>query len=93
MPDQPAITFTLFVLSLAASAEIHLGLMPPPGADKPGPPNLVEASHLIELLAMLREKTRNNLDESEQKLIEGVLYDLRLRYVEAAGVQNRVIEP
>jgi len=90
--SSPPITFTLFVLSLAASAEIHLGLMPPPGGDKPGPPNLVEASHLIELLAMLREKTRNNLDESEEKLIEGVLYDLRLRYVEAAG-RKRVSEP
>ncbi|MBP1634617.1 MAG: uncharacterized protein H6Q10_1191 [Acidobacteria bacterium] len=89
----PPITFTLFVLSLAASAEIHLGLMPPPGADKPAEPNLTEASHLIELLAMLREKTRNNLDESEEQLLEGALYDLRLRYVEAAARQKRVVEP
>jgi hypothetical protein len=90
---EPAISFTLFILSLAASAEIHLGLMPPPGADTPGPPNLVEASHLIELLAMLREKTQHNLDESEEQLLDSVLYDLRLRYVEVAGSGKRVIEP
>ena len=66
--------------------------MPAPGADKPGAPNLKEASHLIELLALLREKTKNNLDESEQKLLESVLYDLRLGYVQAAGGQKRVTE-
>lgn len=92
-PSSPPITFTLFVLSLAASAEIHLGLMAPPGSDRPAPPNLVEASHLIELLAMLREKTQGNLDESEEKLLDSVLYDLRLRYVEAAGGSKKVIEP
>lgn len=93
MSEQPPITFTLFVLSLAASAEVDLGPMPPPGADAPGPPNLVEASHLIEVLAMLREKTRGNLDESEEKLLDGILYDLRLRYVEAAGRAKPVVEP
>jgi hypothetical protein len=83
MAEQPVITFSLFVLSLAASAEIHLGSMPEPGSDKPGPPNLTEAAHLIEVLVMLRDKTRGNLDESETRLIEGVLYDLRMRFVSA----------
>jgi hypothetical protein len=90
MTDQPPITFSLFVLSLAASAEVHLGTMAQPGQEKPGKPNLVEASHLIEVLAMLRDKTRGNLDESEERLLEGVLYDLRLMYVEAAGREKRV---
>jgi hypothetical protein len=93
MPDNPEITFSLFILSLSASAEIHLGQLPPPGSDKPIPPNLKEAAHLIEVIAMLKEKTVGNLDESEERLIEAVLYDLRMRYVEAAGGETRAVEP
>ncbi len=93
MADQPQITFNLFVLSLAASAEIHLGSLPPPGTDKPRPPNLKEASHLIEVLAMLKDKTEGNLDEEEERLVDSVLYDLRMRYVEASGGEKRVVEP
>ena len=93
MADQPQITFTLFILSLAASAEIHLGSMPPPGSDQPLPPNLKEASHLIEVLAMLQDKTSGNLDEDEERLLESVLYDLRMRFVEASGGEKRVVEP
>jgi hypothetical protein len=92
MSDKPEITFSLFILSLSASAEIHLGQLPPPGSDKPAPPNLNEAAHLIEVIAMLKDKTVGNLDESEEQLVEAVLYDLRLRYVEAAGGEKRVVE-
>lgn len=92
MTDKPQITFSLFVLSLSASAEIHLGRLPVPGTDQPAPPNLTEAAHLIEVLAMLKEKTDGNLDESEEQLLEAILYDLRLRYVEVAGAEKRVGE-
>ena len=92
MANTPEITFSLFVLSLSASAEIHLGQLPPPGSDTPSAPNLKEAAHLIEVLAMLREKTAGNLEESEETLIDAVLYDLRLRYVELAGAEKRVVE-
>jgi len=90
MTDKPPITFSLFVLSLAASAEVHLGTMAAPGSERPEKPNLVEASHLIEVLVMLKEKTSGNLDEREQQLMDGVLYDLRLLYVEAAAREKRV---
>jgi Domain of unknown function (DUF1844) len=93
MSDTPEITFSLFVLSLSASAEIHLGQLPPPGSDTPAPPNLKEAAHLIQVLAMLREKTAGNLEESEESLIDAVLYDLRMRYVDAAGPKKGVVEP
>jgi hypothetical protein len=92
MTDKPEITFSLFVLSLSASAEIHLGRLAVPGTDQPAPPNLTEAAHLIEVLAMLQEKTAGNLDESEEQLIDAVLYDLRMRYVEVAGEPKRVVE-
>jgi hypothetical protein len=87
MTDQPTISFNLFILSLAASAEIHLGSLPAPGTDKPGAVNLTEASHLIEVIAMLKEKTAGNLDEQEERLIDSVLFDLRMRYVEASGTK------
>lgn len=93
MTDKPEITFSLFVLSLSASAEIHLGQLPVPGSNKPAPVNLTEAAHLIEVIAMLKEKTMGNLDESEEQLIEAVLYDLRMRYVEASGAAAKVPEP
>jgi Domain of unknown function (DUF1844) len=93
MAKTPEITFSLFVLSLSASAEIHLGQLPVPGSETPSSPNLTEAAHLIEVLAMLREKTAGNLEESEEALIDAVLYDLRMRYVELAGAEKRVVEP
>jgi hypothetical protein len=93
MTDKPEITFSLFVLSLSASAELHLGRFVAPGSDKPAPTNLKEAAHLIEVLAMLKDRTAGNLDESEEQLLEAVLYDLRMRYVEAAGAEKRVVEP
>jgi hypothetical protein len=42
---------------------------------------------------MLRDKTAGNLDEDEERLVDSVLYDLRLRFVEASGGQKRVVEP
>jgi hypothetical protein len=94
MGDQtPRITFSLFVLSLSASAEIHLGRLPIPGADKPSTPNPREAVHLIEVLAMLKEKTAGNLDESEEQLLEAVLYDLRMQYAALTTGEKRAVEP
>jgi hypothetical protein len=93
MADTPQITFSLFVLSLSASAEIHLGRLPRPGTDKPAPPNLREAAHLIEVIAMLREKTAGNLEESEEHLVDAVLHDLRMQYAQLTPGEKRVVEP
>ena len=93
MADMPRITSSLFVLSHSASAEIHMGLLLPPGSDKPAAPDLTEGAHLIEVIAMLEEKTAGNLEESEVGLIDAVLYDLRMRYVEASRTGKRVVEP
>ena len=87
------ITFTLFVLSLAATAEVHLGTLPAPGTGRPGPPNMREAAHLIDVLAMLKAKTVNNLDEQETRLIESVLHDLQMRFVEVQAGEKRVAQP
>ena len=76
-------TFTSFVVGLATQALSFLGAVPGPDG-KPGPTNVQEASALIDILAMLAAKTQGNLAEDEERLMEEVLYDLRMRYVEAS---------
>jgi hypothetical protein len=81
---KPAIDFYTFVLSLGSSAFVHLGDAPHPETGQPVPANLQLAQQTIDLLDMLREKTRGNLTEEEQKFLENLLMDLRLRYVSKA---------
>jgi uncharacterized protein DUF1844 len=81
--DLPEIDFATFVLSLASSALLHLGQMPDPDTKKTES-NLPMAKQTIDILAMLQGKTRGNLSRDEEQLLENLLYDLRLKYVEAA---------
>lgn len=73
------IDFATFVMSLAASALMNLG----EHEDDQGQinVNLPLARQSIEILGMLREKTRGNLSPEEQSTLENVLYDLRLRFL------------
>jgi len=79
----PAIDFSTFVLSLSTSALFHLGLIPDTQSGKPGERNLPLARQTIDILEILQEKTRGNLDEAELRLLESVLHDLRMRFVAA----------
>jgi hypothetical protein len=97
MSDQPQgephLTFPAFVVSLASTAAIHLGdLVDPNGGGAPEV-NLEGAAQMIEILALLEEKTRGNLSAEERQLLEQVLYELRLRFVEVSGGGKRIIEP
>lgn len=78
----PPADFSTFVLSLGSSALIHMGEVEPPG-ETAKRRDLPMAKHTIDLLSLLREKTQSNLTPEEDKLLESLLYDLRLRYVEA----------
>ena len=78
----PPVDFHTFVLSLGSSALLHLGELEAPGSEGPQK-DLALAKHTIDVLVMLEEKTRGNLSPAEEKLITSLLYDLRLRYVEA----------
>lgn len=78
----PPVDFHTFVLSLGSSALLHLGEIENPN-DGVSQKDLPLAKHTIDILAMLEEKTKGNLTTAEEKLIESLLYDLRLRYVEA----------
>jgi hypothetical protein len=79
----PAVDFHTFVLSLGSSALLHLGELEHPegGATEM---DLPLAKHTIDILSMLEEKTKGNLTSAEEKLIQSLLYDLRLRYVNAS---------
>ena len=81
-PGELPVTFGTFLVSLASSAAFALGEAPHPETGKVER-DLALAKQTIDLIAMLQEKTRGNLSDEEQKLVEAVLYDLRLRYVEA----------
>ena len=80
----PQLDFNAFVISLGSSALIHLGLAPDPQNQTKQAPDLSLAQQSIDLLALLQEKTRGNLTVDEAPLLENLLFDLRMRFVEAA---------
>jgi hypothetical protein len=76
------IDFSTHVLSLASSAMVALGKMPAPGGEAVGI-DLEAAKYFVDVLGMLEQKTKGNLDESESKLLQSLLYDLRVAFVDA----------
>jgi hypothetical protein len=77
----PEINFSTLVISLSTQALMHLGEIPNP-LDGTTEKDTAGAKQTIDIISILRDKTRGNLDEGEEKLLEDVLYDLRMRYVE-----------
>ena len=87
------LSFTAFVLSLASTAAIHFGDLPDPATGEPGEVNLDGATQMIEILSLLEQKTRGNLTAEERQVLEQVLYELRMRFVQASGQTSRIIHP
>jgi hypothetical protein len=77
------ISFGAFLMSLSTEALVHLGEMADPASGQ-AQRDLAMAQQLIDILGMLREKTRGNLDHDEQALLDAILFDLRMKYVEIA---------
>lgn len=77
----PKIDFTTFVLSISSAAFMGLGLVPMADTGKTQV-DLVLARQNIDLLELLKEKTKNNLTSEEQKLIDNLLLETRMKYVE-----------
>ena len=75
--------FSTLVFSLATGSLIQMGVAPDP-ATKKTTKNLELARQNIEILAMLQEKTRGNLTQEETTLLESLLAEIRLRFVEAS---------
>lgn len=82
-PELPQVDFSTFLLSLAHSALLHLGVVPGLEGEQTDV-NLPLARQTIDLLSLLAEKTKGNLTGEEERLQEQLLYDLRSRYVEIA---------
>jgi hypothetical protein len=80
----PQIEFTAFALSLGTSALYHMGLVGDPVSGQPAAEkNLPLARQTIDTLEMLEVKTRGNLDAEEARMLESLLYELRMRFLEA----------
>jgi len=77
------VTFASFMLGLSTQALMLLGEIADPQEEETGP-NLPAAQQLIDIIGMLQEKTRGNLDKDELALLEGILFELRMKYVERA---------
>lgn len=79
-PQLPQVNFSTFILSLASSALVQLGEVPNPENGK-NEENPVLAKHTIDIIEMLQDKIKNGLAPEEEKLLEGILYELRMKYV------------
>jgi hypothetical protein len=84
--------FANLIVYIGQMAAMAFGDMPDATGEHPEP-NLEAAGMFVEMLGMLQEKTSGNLTAAEAKVLEGLLYDLRMRYVQAQGGQKRIIEP
>lgn len=81
----PEVTFSSFVFSLSTTVMYHFGDFPDP-VTKKTEKNLTAAKQTIDMLNMLKNKTVGNLDDNEKELLDGILYELMMRYVkEKAG--------
>jgi hypothetical protein len=76
------INFAAFVLSLAHTAAVHFGDVPDPVSGQRAERNLAAAQQMIDILSLMEQKTRGNLTAEERQLLDQLLYELRLRFVE-----------
>jgi len=77
------VTFADLIVSLANSALIYMGGVEDPESKKPIL-DLKAARRMIDTIDMLREKTKGNLTDDEERLLEGVLYSLKMTYVKVS---------
>ena len=77
------ISFASFILGLSTQALMYMGEMPPAPGQSPQT-DLSAAQQMIDVLTMLQQKTKGNLDAGETAMLESALFDLRMRYVDLA---------
>lgn len=83
-PSLPTINFATFIFSLNSSALVQLGMIEDPMTGEKYK-NLPLAKQTIDIISMLQEKTRGNLDTDEAAMLKNILYDLRILYVKEKG--------
>ena len=90
MPD--TVSFIGFVVSLTHTAYVQLGDVADPASGSTSK-NLPAAQQIIDILALLEEKTRGNLTPEERQVLEQALFELRLRFVQASQDAPRIVHP
>ena len=90
-PPLPEPSVQIFMAGLYTQTLVLLGLMPNPATGETSR-DLAEAQYLIDTIAMLQEKTKGNLTEEESSYLEGILYDLRMRFVSATSQPEAAAE-
>ena len=78
--ETPVTDFGFFLSTLSMQVLVALGEVPHPGTGRPEQ-DLEQARTLIDVLGMLKEKTKGNLTSEESEMLEGILYELRMKYV------------
>lgn len=92
-PADASLTFLGYISGLVMAAAVYLGDQTDPMTGLTSV-NLTSAGHAIDVLSMLQEKTRGNLTEDEERFLEGALYELRMKYVEATRKGgSRIVAP
>jgi hypothetical protein len=97
--EQSGINFAAFVLSLAHTAAVHFGDVPDPVSGQRAERDLAAAQQMIDILSLMEQKTRGNLTAEERQLLDQLLYELRVRFVEigkqegAGPSEPRIIIP
>jgi len=79
----PEVNFNSLIFSLSSSALLHLGEIADPQTGKKKK-DVALAKHTIDTIAMLKEKTKGNLNQEEEKFLDAIITDLRWRYIKAA---------
>ena len=91
--SDPSLTFVSYISGLVLAASVYLGDQADPVTGLKAV-NLTSAGHAIDVLTMLEEKTRGNLTDDERRLLDGALYELRMKYVEASKKgASRIVTP
>src|SRR5450432_2977447 len=80
----PVLDFNALVLSLGSTAIINLGEAPDPTTREKSAADFGLAQQSIDLLSVLQEKTRGNLTDEERRFLDGMLYDLRMLFVQVS---------
>lgn len=86
--EMPEASFQVFMAGLYTQTLMALGQMENPVSGEKKA-SLPEAQYLIDTIDMLKEKTTGNLTEQESGYLENLLYDLRMRYIEASKESDR----
>lgn len=78
----PEVNFSSFILSLSSSTLLHLGEIADPQSGEKKK-DMALAKQSIDIISLLKNKTKGNLTQEEEKLLDHLLYDLQMRFVKA----------